>query len=126
MRRAITDEKAFLKKVYKSRKPVKKIQEAEPKELKALALAIHLVVNKQVPLTKRIAKFFSTVSKAKINSLKRVFGSKEQVFSFIKSEKKHQIRVIKRFVHLIKILLTSFFAPDNKVVSESDKNKTLT
>ena len=125
MRHVVSKEKDFLRTVYKSRKASGKIQEANPKELKALAFAVHLVINKQIPLTKKIAKFFSKIGKSKISALKRFFGSKEQVLAFIKSDKKNQIRVIKRFVHLIKVLLTSFFAPDNKIVSESDKNKAL-
>ena len=125
MRANIVKQKEFLKKVYKSRKASEKIQEADPQQLKALAFAVHLVINKRVPLTKRIAKFFNKLSKSRIGALKRFFGSKEQLLSFLKSDKKKQIRVIKRFVHLIKVLLTSFFAPDNNIVSESDKNKIL-
>ena len=124
-RSAIIKERDFLKKVYKGRKIDGKIQSANPKELKALAFAVHLVINKQVPLTKRIAKFFSSISKSRIANLKRYFGSKDQLLSFLKLEKKTQIRVIKRFAHLIKVLLTSFFAPDNNQVSSEDKTKTL-
>ena len=120
-RAAVVKQKDFLKGVYKSRKAGKKIQGADQKQLKALAFAVHLVINKKVPLTKKIAKYFSGLKKSKIASLKHFFGEKSQITALIKSEKKYQIKIIKRFIHLIKILLTSFFAPDNDKISETDQ-----
>ena len=117
MRRNVVNEKQFLKKVYKSRTP-KTLEKADEKKLKALAFAVHLVITKKVPLTKRISKYFHKLKKSKVLSLKRVFGDKENLLSLLKSNKANQIRVIKRFLSLIKILLTSFFAPDTAIAAE--------
>ena len=111
MRRSVINEQQFLKKVYKSKSP-KTLERADEKKLKALAFAVHLVVTKKVPLTKRISRFFSKLNKSKILSLKRAFGDKDQLLSLLKGDRVHQIRVIRRFIRLIKILLTAFFAPD--------------
>ena len=103
MRRAVESEQKFLKKVYKSRSP-KVLESADEKKLKALAFAVHLVITKKVPLTKKISKYFNKLKKSKILPLKHIFGDKNKLLSLVKSDKPQQIRVIKRFLRLIKIL----------------------
>lgn len=116
MRRNVVQEKPFLKKVYSS-KTFKPLKKAEEKELKALAFAVHLVVTKKVPLTKKIIKFLHKLKKVRIEKLLQFFGTKDQVFQLVKASRPYQIKTLSRFIKIIRVLLSAFFAPDQRRVT---------
>ena len=123
MRHAIIiNEKVFLKKLYKSKK-LKVLEEANDNQIYALACAIHFVLTKKVPLNQKIIASFLKINQRKINSLKNQFGNKEQINELLKLRKKRQITIIKKFIPLIKILLSAYFQKPSKTVAKASKSK---
>ena len=108
MRHIVIKEKNFLKKLFRSKK-LKVLEEANDNQIRSLAYAIHLVLIKKVPLNQKIISSFLKINQRKINTLKKVFGEKINIDELLNLKKKKQIGVLKKFLPLIKILLSAYF-----------------
>ena len=114
MKESVIKEKDFLKKVHKSNS-IKPIENASEKQIKALAVAVHLVINEKVPLTKKIINYCLKLNKSKIKSLKSFFGNKEELKKLVGLNRKLQIKIIKKYLKLIRVLRSSFFVKSDPV-----------
>ena len=108
MRHIVIKEKNFLKKLFRSKK-LKALEEGNESQIRSLAYAIHLVLIKKVPLNQKIISSFLKINQRKINTLKKVFGEKVNIEELLNLKKKKQITVLKKFLPLIKILLSAYF-----------------
>jgi len=114
MRRSLQENKNFLKKVHKS-SSVKALEKAENSELKTLGYAVHLVLNRKVPLNKKIIKYCTDINRKKINALKKIFANKENFKNLSKLSKSEQLKIFRRYINIIKVLLSSFFSPEKAI-----------
>ena len=112
MKQRVLSEKNFLRKVHRN-KNFKPVESASLNQLKALLTAAHLVINKKVPLTKRLVKEFLSLHKKKIANLKRVFQKPQDLLKLFKLSRSEITKIIKRYFGLIKLTLTPYFKKGN-------------
>ena len=131
MRHAISKEQDFLKKIYKAKtskqQQQQRLKEAKESELKALVIAVHLVVSKKVPLTQKIVEYLSKVHKKRIGTLKKYFGDKEKLKNLLSLAKSPRIKILHKYIGIIKVLLSAFFEPlksskNEKSIKVADQN----
>ena len=108
MRHSVIKEKDFIRKVYKS-KSFKPLQSAEGHHLKSLLKAVHLVINRKVPLTTKVINAVSKIDRKTVRKLKRAIQNKEKLFGLLNAKKESILKIVKKFYNIIRVFLGSYF-----------------
>ena len=108
MRQKVIKEKKFLHQLYKA-KDLKLIELATIDQLKALLTAIHLVINKKVPITKKIVTEFLKLKKRTISDLKKYFQQPEDFSKLLKLDRAQITKLIRKFFDQIHLTLSPYF-----------------
>ena len=116
MKQRVVKEKKFLNRVYRS-KDLKPVEEGTLDQLRSLLAAVHLVINKRVPLTKKIAEEFLKLKKKTIDDLKKTFKSPEDILKLFKLSRADITKIIQKYFAQIKLALAPYF---NKHKKEDD------
>ena len=115
MRYRVTQERDFLRKVYRS-KDFKRVERASLDQLKAILAAVHFVINKKVPITKALAQAFLQLKKKTIEDLKKTFKQPEDLLKLFKLDRNQVIKIVKKYFDIIKAILGPYF----KKTAQSD------
>ena len=108
MKQRVIKEKQFLRRVHKS-KDFKPIEGGTVDQLKALLAAVHLVINKKVPITKKIVEEFLKLKKKTIEDLKTTFRKPEDLLKIFKLSRAEITKIIRKYFDIIKITLSPYF-----------------
>ena len=113
MKQRVVKEKKFLNRVYRS-KDLQPVEEGTLDQLRALLAAVHLVINKRVPINKKIAEEFLKLKKKTIADLKRLFKSPEDLTKLFKLNRAEITKIIKKYFDQIKLTLSPYFSKPKK------------
>ena len=113
MRDKVVKEKKFLKRIYKT-KDFKLIDSASFDQIKAILIAVHLVINKKVPINRKIAKNFLSLGAKTIEELKKVFKDPQDLLKLFKLGREHAIKILKKYFGTLKIALKPYFTQAQK------------
>ena len=113
MKEKVVREKKFLRRVYKT-KDFKLIDKASFDQLKAILIATHLVINKKVPITKKIAKDFLSLGVKVLEDLKKVFKEPQDLLKLFQLDRAQVVKILKKYFGALKITLKPYFTKARK------------
>ena len=108
MRRSVIKEKDFIRQVYKS-KSFKPLRSAEGHHLKSLLKAVHLVINKKVPITTSVINAVAKIDRRTVRKLKRAIQNKEKFATLLNAKKESILKLVTKFYDIIRAFLGSYF-----------------
>ena len=117
MKKRVLKEKKFLQRVYRS-KNLKPVDAATVDQLKALLAAIHLVINKKVPITNKLAAEFLKLKKKTLDEIKRLFRNPKDLSQLFKLSRGEITKIIEKYFDQIKLALSSYFIKKEKTESD--------